>query len=158
MNQNLGGWGHGHLAWYTASTVITLETVPEKGRRKQRDEGREEKEWWSRVFTHDLPCWSVTCVCRLSHTVMYSFQPLDWAHQAPLSMGFSMARILEWVAISSSRGSSRPRYQTHVSCAAARFFTTEPPGKWKYQSLSCVWHFFPRTLACQAPLSMEFSR
>ena len=28
------------------------------------------------------------------------------AHQAPLSMGFFQARILEWVAISSSRGSS----------------------------------------------------
>ena len=26
------------------------------------------------------------------------------------------ARILEWVAISSSRGSSQPRDQTHVSC------------------------------------------
>ena len=28
------------------------------------------------------------------------------AHQAPLSMGFSRQRILEWVAISSSKGSS----------------------------------------------------
>ena len=30
--------------------------------------------------------------------------------------GISQARILEWVAISSSRGSSRPRDQTCVSC------------------------------------------
>ena len=30
--------------------------------------------------------------------------------------GISQARILEWVAISSSRGSSRPRDQTQVSC------------------------------------------
>ena len=30
--------------------------------------------------------------------------------------GISQARILEWVAISSSRGSSRPRDQTWVSC------------------------------------------
>ena len=29
----------------------------------------------------------------------------------------------------SSRGSSRPRDQTQVSCTASRFFTTEPPGK-----------------------------
>ena len=29
--------------------------------------------------------------------------------QAPLSMGISQARILEWVAISCSRGSSQPR-------------------------------------------------
>jgi len=38
--------------------------------------------------------------------------------------GISQARILEWVAISFSR-SSRPRDQTHVSCLAGGFFTTE---------------------------------
>ena len=32
-----------------------------------------------------------------------------------LSMGFSMTRILEWVAIFYSRGSSCPRDQTHIS-------------------------------------------
>ena len=38
--------------------------------------------------------------------------PWTVAHQAPLSMGILQARILEWVAISFSRGSSRPRNQT----------------------------------------------
>ena len=33
------------------------------------------------------------------------------------------ARILEWVAIPFSRGSSQPRGQTPVSCIAGRFFT-----------------------------------
>ena len=33
------------------------------------------------------------------------------------------ARILEWVAISFSRGSSQPRDRTWVSCTAGRFFT-----------------------------------
>ena len=41
----------------------------------------------------------------------------------------SQARILEWVAISFSRGSSWPRGQTQVSCTAGGFFTAEPPGK-----------------------------
>ena len=52
--------------------------------------------------------------------------------QALLSMGILQARKLEWVAISSSRGSSQPRDQTHVfcsSCISGRFFTTEPLGK-----------------------------
>ena len=44
------------------------------------------------------------------------------AHQAPLSMRILQARILEWVAISFSRGSSRPRDQTRVSCIAGRLF------------------------------------
>ena len=39
------------------------------------------------------------------------------------------ARILEWVAISFSRGSSGPRNQTHVSCIGRWFFITEPPRK-----------------------------
>ena len=33
-------------------------------------------------------------------------------------------RILEWVAYPFSRGSSRPRDQTRVSCIAGRFFTS----------------------------------
>ena len=37
------------------------------------------------------------------------------ACQAPLSMGFSMASLVEWVAISFSRGSSRPKDQSCVS-------------------------------------------
>ena len=34
------------------------------------------------------------------------------ARQAPLSLGILQARILEWVAVSSSRGSSQPRDRT----------------------------------------------
>ena len=44
----------------------------------------------------------------------------------------SQARIREWVAIFSSRGSSRLRDRTRVSgltCTVGEFFTTEPPGK-----------------------------
>ena len=37
--------------------------------------------------------------------------------------GILQARILEWVAISFSRGSSWPRDRTPVSCIAGRFFT-----------------------------------
>ena len=43
--------------------------------------------------------------------------------------GILQTRILVWVAISSSRGSSQPRDQTRVSCIAGRFSTTETPGK-----------------------------
>ena len=37
--------------------------------------------------------------------------------------GILQARILEWVAIPFSRGSSQPRHQTQVSNIASRFFT-----------------------------------
>ena len=49
--------------------------------------------------------------------------PTPWtvSHQAPLSMGILQARILEWVAMSSSRGSSQPKDQTQVSLIANYF-------------------------------------
>ena len=43
--------------------------------------------------------------------------------------GILQARILEWVAMPSSRGSSWPRDPTHISCFAGGFFTAEPPRK-----------------------------
>ena len=49
--------------------------------------------------------------------------PWTVAYQAPLSMGILQARILEWVAMPSSRGSSQPRGRTQVSCIAGGFFT-----------------------------------
>jgi len=41
--------------------------------------------------------------------------------------GILQARTLEWVAIFSSRESSRPRDQNCIFCIAGGFFTTEPP-------------------------------
>ena len=43
--------------------------------------------------------------------------------------GISQARILEQIAISFSRGSSRPRDWTSAPALAGRLFTTEPPEK-----------------------------
>ena len=52
--------------------------------------------------------------------------------------GISQARILEWVAISSSKGSSQPRDETQVSsiyCIGKWIFTTEAPGKPPYNKI-----------------------
>ena len=43
--------------------------------------------------------------------------------------GILQVRILEWVAIPFSRGSSQPRDKTHVSCIQADFLPSEPPVK-----------------------------
>ena len=44
-------------------------------------------------------------------------------HQASLSMGILQERILEWVAMTFSRGSSQPRDEIQVFHTAGRFFT-----------------------------------
>ena len=53
---------------------------------------------------------------------------MDWSRPGSSVHEISLARILEWVAISFSRGSSPPQDQTHVSCIGG-FFTLEPSGK-----------------------------
>ena len=49
--------------------------------------------------------------------------PMDCSLPGCSVHGISQARILEWVAIPFSRGSSWPRDQTQVSCIAGGFFT-----------------------------------
>ena len=53
--------------------------------------------------------------------------------------GILQARTLEWVAISSSRGSSRPRNWTQVSRIAGVFFATEPP-VWHEATVRAPWN------------------
>ena len=54
---------------------------------------------------------------------------MDYSLPGSSVHGIFQARILEWIAISFSRGSSWPRDLTQVSCLASGFFTTEPLGK-----------------------------
>ena len=49
--------------------------------------------------------------------------PMDCSPPGSSVHGILQARILEWVAISFSRGSSQPRDQTWVSPIAGKFFT-----------------------------------
>ena len=49
--------------------------------------------------------------------------PMDCSPLGSSVHGILQARTLEWVAISSSRGSSQPRDRIWVSRATGRFFT-----------------------------------
>ena len=49
--------------------------------------------------------------------------PMDCSLPGSSVHGIFQARVLEWVVISFSRGSSQPRDQTQVSCTAGRRFT-----------------------------------
>ena len=92
--------------------------------------------------------------------------PMDSSPPGSSLHGILQARILEWVAIPFSRGSSQPRDRTWVSHIAGRRFiiwaTREAhhlAKKVKVKSLSRVRLFAtPWTLAYQAPPSMGFSK
>ena len=49
--------------------------------------------------------------------------PMNCSCPGSSAHGILQARILEWVAMPSSRGSSQPRNQTWVSCITGGFFT-----------------------------------
>ena len=84
-------------------------------------------EWVAIAFS---TAWASYCHLIISYTILWVkvlvFQscltlfPTPWtkAHKAPLVHGISEARILEWVAISCSRGSSWLRDRTYVSCVS----------------------------------------
>ena len=57
--------------------------------------------------------------------------PMDCSSQGFSVHGIFQTRILEWVAISSSKGYSWPMDWTHVSCIAGIFFTSISKGVWK---------------------------
>ena len=81
------------------------------------------------------------CVCVRACSVAQSCptlcDPMDCSLPGSSVHGIFPARILEWVAISSSRASSRPGDRTFVSCIGRRgFFTTEPLGK-PYRNACC---------------------
>ena len=50
----------------------------------------------------------------LSHFTLCD--PMNWSPLGSSVHGILQARILEWIAMHFSRGSSQPRYLTHVSC------------------------------------------
>ena len=56
------------------------------------------------------------CCCLVPKLCWTLFDPVDWSLPGSSVHGISQARLLEWVAISFSRGSSWPRAQTQVSC------------------------------------------
>ena len=67
----------------------------------------------------------------------------QWTPSKPLCPEYFPARILEWVAIPFSTGSSRPRDWTHVSCIGRQILHTEPPGmpRSNRKLIQCMWEW-----------------
>ena len=74
---------------------------------------------------HDTVC----CHCLVVQSCLTLCDPVDCSPPGSSVHGILQARILEWGAMPSSRGSARPTDWTHISWVAGRFFTTEPSGK-----------------------------
>ena len=109
--------------------------------------------WWSvRLSTFSCTHWPVVWLLKAMMFFHYAWPLKVWRRNLPLRAhslqlcptlcdpmdhnppgssvhGILQARILEWVALPSSRGSSPPWHLTCISCIARGFFTAETPGK-----------------------------
>ena len=65
----------------------------------------------------------VTLCMLVAQSCLPPCDPMDYRPPVSSVHGILYARIMEWVAISFSRGSSWPSDRTRVSCIAGRFFT-----------------------------------
>ena len=65
---------------------------------------------------------SICCCCRsVTELCLTLYDPMDCSTPGSSVCGILQARILEWIAISLSRGSSRTRDWTHISCIGRQF-------------------------------------
>ena len=97
------------------------------------------------------------CICAQSYPPLCD--PMDCGPPGSSIRGILQARILEWVAMPSSRGSSQPRdqIQSLVSPAlAGRFFTTTAP--WEVLMCRDHAHFGKASLAAQTVKSLPAMR
>ena len=86
-------------------------------------------------FNHTIQCYQLcvgVCGCSIFQSCPTLCNPADCSPPGSSVHGILQVRMLEWLAISFSRGASQPRDGNCVSCnsfIAGGFFTAEPPGK-----------------------------
>ena len=110
----------------------------------------------------------VLCVL-ISQSCPTLCDPMDCGLPGFSVHGILQARILEWVAIPFSRGTSQPRDRTVVSCIAGRFFTYRATGKsivqtpasqqcaHKMKATACPsFPSFPLACVCMSPSSQPW--
>ena len=100
----------------------------------------EEKTYWELVSPTVWACWySLSHFLKLRQVMSDSSLPHGLQPPGSSVRGIFQARILEWVAISYSRRSSRPRDQTHVSCIGRQILYYYPNSLF-FISMNLNWH------------------
>ena len=90
-----------------------------------------------RVASGAYQGYSEGCHCLVAKSCPILCNPMDYSQPGSSLHGISQARILEQVAISFSRRSSRLRDRTHVLSITDRFFIIELPGASQF-----MWYLF----------------
>ena len=132
-------WGSGrHTPRASVETEWTLSVTPSFPAHRHATLDSPSKPLWT-LISYQVCCevsWKTVCVspdrlcvCSVTQLCPTLCNRMDCSPPGSFVRGSSQVRILEWVAISFSRGTSQPGDQTRVYCIAGGFFTTEPSGK-----------------------------
>ena len=79
--------------------------------------------WWTPESKNNkVKFWKKESESEVAQSCLTLYNPVDCSLPGSSVHGILQARILEWVSISFSRGTSRPRDWTQVSCIAGRCF------------------------------------
>ena len=81
------------------------------------------RNWRENPLYNKWHLWKTHMLCLVIQSCPTLCDPMDGSLPGPSVRGILQARILEWVAVLSFRGSSQPRDQTQVSRVAGGFFT-----------------------------------
>ena len=118
-----------NLKWFPVSTALVSALSVTKWFAR-------ETKWFRRQDRKNVHAFGCLLLCAQSCPTLCN--PVDCSPPGSSVHGILQARMLEWVAISSSRGSSQCRNWACISCIpwiADRFFTAEPPGKLNFWSV-----------------------
>ena len=98
--------------------------------------------WFSYMYTlyvYIVRNICAVCCMRSLSVVLTLSDPVDCSAPGSFVHGDFLGKILECVAMPSSRESSQPKNWTRVSCVAGAFFTSWVPGKPKFFGCA-MWH------------------
>ena len=96
---------------------------------------------FSYIYIHIYVC---VCVVKVTQLCLTLCDPVDYSQSGSSVHGIFQARILEWVGVPFSGGSSQPRSRTQVSHIAGRFSTawiTREAHIYRYISIFFFWSF-----------------
>ena len=91
-----------------------------------------------------LDVWGFLREMLVVHSCLTLWDPTDCSLPGSSVHGILQVRIPQWVAVPFSRGFSRPRNQTQVSCIAGKFFTisikeSDLKNRNRFDSYNCKW-------------------
>ena len=93
-------------------------------------------------------------LCLVTQSCLTLCNPMDSSPPGSSVHGILQGRILEWVAISFYRGSSKPRDWTCVSCLASRFFIIWATRDAEINDCYCLKPFNPQSFGVAYYIAM----